>query len=125
MITPGPLSSNSVRLSATPYYYHVGILRLMTKLSHLNYRLFLPLLIENTHLHLTVNTPFPTQAKVSSFEFRIKNGEIFDRNLADYTHYSIEDDIPGFASAVIIIEHNSLCEKDLDYESCLGEAIGE
>ena len=73
----------------------------------------------------TMGKPFPTQAKVSSFELRIKNCEIFGRNLVDYTHYSIEDDIPGFASAVIIIEHNSLCGKDLDYESCLGEAIGE
>ena len=61
---------------------------------------------------------------MSSFELRVKVGEIVDRNLTGYSHYSIEDHFPGFARAVIVIEHNSLLDKDPDYESCIGEAIG-
>ena len=62
---------------------------------------------------------------MSSFELRVKIGEIVDRYLVGYTHYSVEDHIPGSAPAVIVIEHNSLRDKDPDYESCIGEAIGD
>ena len=36
-----------------------------------------------------------------------------------------KDHIPGLLSAVIVIERNYLRDKDPDYESCIGEAIGE
>ena len=61
----------------------------------------------------------------SQTEIRVKIGEIVDKNLVGYRHYSVEDHIPGFAPAMIIIEHNYLRDKDPDYESCIGEAIGE